>query len=112
LKLIESHKKRVVKIKEFTSKNKLFVLMAIAAFVFLLSYTRFQPNAPQEPQYELCEETGEYIIVVDHEHAAIDEIYELVRWRFYWIDAVILVAGGGFCLVMIMRNRRKTKREL
>jgi hypothetical protein len=33
-------------------------------------------------------------------------------WRFYFIDVIVLVVGGGFCLVMILRQRRKTREEL
>jgi hypothetical protein len=33
-------------------------------------------------------------------------------WRFYFIDVIILGAGGGFCLIMILRERKKTKEAL
>ena len=111
LKIFEKHKKKVAKAKETIRKNKVFFIMLLIAIVFFLTNSHFRQGEPL-PQYEFCEETGEYIIIVDNpEHVILDEA-ELVSWRFYWIDVVILVAGGGFCIVMILRNRQKTKREL
>ena len=42
----------------------------------------------------------------------VTEPEEPLQWRFYWIDLWILVVGGGFCSVMIIREKRKAREQL
>ena len=94
-----SHRKRVEKVREFASHNKFFSAIAVLLIVFLLFRTvnrnTEQPDKAQEEQTvteeSKTEETG---------------------WRFYPIDLVVLGVGGGFCTVMIIRERRKAKEGL
>lgn len=95
----DSHRKRVEKVREFASHNKVFSAIAVLLIVFLLFRTvnrnTEQPDKAQEEQTvteeSKTEETG---------------------WRFYPIDLVVLGVGGGFCTVMIIRERRKAKEGL
>ena len=107
----KNHKKRVEKVKEFTDKNKVFVITMLIATVFLLVNFVFVPK--ENPK--ITPVTEEAITETSEETVAVVEA-EIERqretWRFYFIDVVILVAGGGFCLVMILRERRKTKEAL
>jgi hypothetical protein len=113
-KLFDRHKKRVEKVKDFTSKNKIFVITMIIAVIFLLINFVF---VPKESQGENPQGESETIISENVENetgqsaqTATTNLRE--QWRFYFIDVIILVAGGGFCVVMILRQRRKTREEL
>jgi heme/copper-type cytochrome/quinol oxidase subunit 3 len=100
--LFAAHKKRVEKVKAFASKNKIFVAMMIFAAVFLFINFVVQPHNQQ------CESE---VIVCENANVA-ESTTEPETWRFYFIDVIILVAGGGFCTVMILRERRRTREEL
>ena len=96
MKLFKNHKTRVEKVRSFGSKNKIFVITAIVAVVFLLA--NFVFNVKDKPPHEGGENAAAEI--------------EPLSWRFYPIDLAILGVGGGFCTVMIIRQRKKTKEEL
>ena len=103
-KLFKKHKKRVEKVREFTGKNAIFVIMAIVALVFLFSNILSKSDTPpKENQAVITEE-------IESENPVTDSKIE--PFRFYFIDLIILVGGGGVCVVMILRERRKTKEEL
>jgi len=99
MKLFKKHKERVEKVRDFTGKNMIFVIMAVIALVLLSCNFLIKPETPQtENQAVIIEET-----IADD---------ELLAFRFYFIDLVILAGGGGVCLVMILRERKKTKEDL
>jgi cell division protein FtsL len=109
MKLFEKHKKRVEKVKDFTAKNKVFAIMMVVAVIFMLvNFVFTSDNNPQETNHTAS--INENTDVTD-EPAAVTETQREI-WRFYFIDLVILGAGGGFCLIMILRQRKKTKEEL
>jgi hypothetical protein len=94
--------KRVEKVKNYAGNNKVFVATMLVAVVFLLfNFVFTSDNTPQE---EIISEISEY------ETPAAEPQREI--WRFYFIDVIILGAGGGFCLIMLLRERRKTKEAL
>ena len=101
----ESHRKRVEKIKNFTDKNKMFAVLAVIVSIYLLfsvvhgKSDTYENNPPENPtvQSEVVDDTESE----DGEH-----------WRFYWIDLWILLIGGGFCTVMIIREHKKAREKL
>ena len=94
------HKKRVEKVREFTSHNKVFSVFAVILIVFLIFRT-VSGKAPDTPESSQAEQT------VTEETET-----EETGWRFYPIDLVVLGVGGGFCTIMIIRERRKAKEGL
>jgi len=109
MKLFEKHKKRVEKVKDFTAKNKVFAIMMVVAVVFLLVNFVFtsDKNPQEEHDTAIISENAD----VTEEPAAVTQT-QRETWRFYFIDLIVLGAGGGFCLIMILRQRKKTKEEL
>lgn len=105
----ESHQKRVEGVKRFVSKNKLFVVIAVITVCYLLINFIINKNNNTETsipktsvsQSETVEEAEESEDSADKAH-----------WRFYWIDLWILVGAGGFCTVMIIRERRKAREKI
>jgi Fe2+ transport system protein B len=108
MKLFNKHKKRVEKVKDFTAKNKVFAVMMVVAVIFLLfNFVFVSRESPQIiPQNDVSISDN----VENEAETAIEPQRE--TWRFYFIDLIILGAGGGFCLIMILRQRRKTREEL
>lgn len=108
MKFIESHKKRVQKVQEFTEKNKVFTVIAIILVIYLvfslvngkINGNNDTPNTVSE-QSEAVEETSVPETEDDGKH-----------WRFYWIDLWILAGAGGFCTVMIIKERKKAREKL
>lgn len=96
------HKERVQKIRNFTEKNKVFVIMAVIVIIFLFSGFFFSKEndtkAPETIQVEITENP--------------QETDEKPQWHFYWSDLWVLLGVGGFCTVMIVRERKKSKEEL
>lgn len=93
------HNERVQKIKNFTEKNKIFVIMAVIAVIFLFSGFFFSEENDVK--------TSETIQAENTEETA-----ENPQWQFYWSDLWVLLGVGGFCTVMIIRERKKLKEEL
>lgn len=96
---MRTHKERVEQVKGFVGKNKVFTVMAVIVVVWLLGNFLFSKadtnrNFSEEPQQTQS------------------ETVEKPEWQFYPIDFWILLIGGGFCTVMIVRERRKAKEEL
>lgn len=96
------HKERVQKIRNFTEKNKVFVIMAVIATIFLFSGFFFSKEndvkTAETVQSEVAENT--------------EEADEKPQWQFYWSDLYVLLGVGGFCTIMIIRERKKSKEEL
>lgn len=93
------HSERVQRVKNFTEKNKVFVIMAVFVVIFLCSnfFFRKENTAEKTPETSQTE---------------VDENAEKPQWQFYSSDLWILLCGGGFCTIMIIRERKKAKEEL
>ena len=109
MKFIEKHNERVEKVRDFTGKNKVFTIAAVIIVIFIL--IKFIGNAvnptPEEPPNVI--NNGNFL-EIEVEEAT--EEPEKETWRFYFIDLWILGIGGGFCFVMILRERKKTREGL
>ncbi len=96
------HKERVQKVKNFTEKNKVFVIMAVVAVIFLCSNFFFSKEnndiTPETIQSEAMENT--------------EETAAKPQWQFYCTDLWVLLGVGGLCTIMIIRERKKAKEEL
>lgn len=95
------HRKRVEKIRSFTEKNKVFTITAVIAVIFLLSNFFFSKDNTEKnlPDTETIQ-------------TATEENPQKAEWQFYWSDLWMLAVGGGFCTIMIIRERKKAKEEL
>lgn len=96
------HKEHVQKIRNFTEKNKIFVIMAVIATIFLFSGFFFSKENDVKTLETTQVETAENPQKAD----------EKPQWQFYWSDLYVLLGVGGFCTVMIVRERKKSKEEL
>lgn len=104
MKQITSYQKRVQKVKSFVDHNKLFTLIAVTIIVLLLCNFLFGKD--QQTESKVTE-------TVYTQSDTIEETEPLQeQWQFYWIDLWILAGGGGFCTVMIIRERKKAREEL
>ena len=91
----DSHRKRAAGVQSFLSSNKLFVVIALAAAI-IIGTGLFKGKTVEVPASE-TEQTEETAVP---------------QWRFYPSDLVVLLVGGGFCTVMIIRERKKAKEGL
>ena len=91
------HKERVQKIRNFTGKNKVFVIMAIVAVIFLFSGFFFSKENDVKTSETIQVETSENT----------EKTSENPQWQFYWTDLWILLGVGGFCTIMIVKERKK-----
>ena len=92
---------RVKQSKKFIHKNKLFMFIVLALFIlgYLGGNDFAQDKLPEEP--ETMQSQTE------------DQPEETtLHWRFYWSDVGILVVAGGFCTIMIIRERKKERDNL
>ena len=96
------HKERVQKIRNFTGKNKIFVITTVVAIIFLFSGFFFSKENNMNTSETIQIETSENTEKSDQKP----------QWQFYWSDLWILLSAGGFCTIMIIRERRKSKEEL
>ncbi|MCM1315485.1 MAG: hypothetical protein NC205_06330 [Prevotella sp.] len=96
------HKERVQQIKNFTGKNKVFVIMTMIAVIFLFSGFFFSKENDVKTYETIQVETSENT----------KETAENPQWQFYWSDLWVLLGVGGFCTIMIIRERKKLKEEL
>lgn len=95
----KKYNERAQRIERYILKNKLFLIIAAVLVVFLIgSSTKNNTNKIPEETVTAAED--------------IAEENEPVHWRFYSIDLWILLVGGGFCSVMIIKERRKAKEKL
>ena len=91
-----THKERVERVKQFAARNKTFVVIAVLVCVYLIGGILKPKDTPQQEQTQT-----EIVQQQEPEH-----------WRFYWIDVWVLAIGGGFCTVMIIREKKKAKEEI
>ena len=100
----EKHAQRVEKVKELVSQNKLFLLIAVVLCLYLLGTVVPKERATNSTEAEqtATEQTAtEETVPEDDTH-----------WRFYPIDLWVLGIGGGFCTVMILKEKRKARETL
>jgi hypothetical protein len=95
---LKNYKERLATVKNFTAKNRLFSLIAIALVLFLLG-NAVAHRIGDDKSKPIVSETE--ITETESEH-----------WRFYPVDLGVLVVGGGFCSVMIIRERKKAREKL
>ena len=95
---MKNYKERLATVKNFTAKNRLFSLIAIALVLFLLG-NAVAHRIGDDKSKPIVSETE--ITETESEH-----------WRFYPVDLGVLVVGGGFCSVMIIRERKKAREKL
>lgn len=91
----DSHKKRADSVQHFLSSNKLFVVIALVAAI-IIGTGLFKGKTVEVPASE-TQQTEEATVP---------------QWRFYPSDLIVLLVGGGFCTVMIIRERKKAKEGL
>lgn len=97
-----THKERTATVKSFMNKNKLFTVIAAIAVIWLLGnfiLSKVHPDAEVDTNSNISQSEAA-------------EAEELPEWQFYPLDFWILLIGGGFCTVMILREKKKAKEEL
>lgn len=94
------HSKRVERVRDFATHNKVFVVIAIILIAFLI-FSTVSDKKNETPESSQTEQN-----VSDETQS------EDTGWRFYPIDLVVLGVGGGICSIMIIRERRKAKEGL
>lgn len=106
-----THKMRVEKVKEFTEKNKLFTIIALITVIYLAfniisGMISKKDNEITDTATSQSEEISEKA-----ETEAVEE-YDDEHLHFYWIDLWIFLIAGGFCTVMIIREKKKAREKL
>ena len=96
---MKSYRERLASVKHFTKKNRLFSLIAAVLILFLLG------NA-------VIHRIGDHQNKPIVSETEITETEEPVHWKFYPVDLAILAIGGGFCSIMIIRERKKAREQL
>lgn len=102
---MKSYKERLQTAKNFTNNNRLFSVIAAILLIGLGANAirnGIQPKQPETPTEIVNEEMTEEQT----------EPEETQGWRFYPIDLYILAIGGGFCSLMIIRERKKARDQL
>ena len=84
--------------KNFTAKNRLFSLIAVGLVLFLLGNAVIH-RIGDDKSKPIAAETE--VTETEPEH-----------WRFYPVDLAVLVVGGGFCTIQIIRERKKAREKL
>lgn len=97
----QKHQERVRNVKRFASKNKLFLVIAVILCLYLIG------NAiPKEQATYSIEESSAQTETIEQVQQ------EDTHWRFYPIDLWILVVGGGFCIIQILKEKKKARETL
>ena len=95
---MKSYKERLATVRSFTSKNRLFSLIAVGLVLFLLGNAVVH-RIGDDKSKPIVSETE--VTETEPEH-----------WRFYPVDLAVLVVGGGFCTIMILREQKKAREKL
>lgn len=99
---------RVKKAKNFVNKNKLFTIIAVFAVCYLFMnflFSKVNSDSFDDTEIEMVQgESSETQEIPDEETT--------MHWQFYWSDVVILAVAGGFCTIMIIRERKKERDDL
>ena len=117
MKLFKKYNERSQKIERFILKNKIFCITVLVLAVLLAGgkiqnklaeERRADTSVSQEVNENSEDEKVDTSVNLEKTEKKDDEIH----WRFYWIDLVVLVVGGGFCTFKILQEKRKTKEKL
>ena len=95
---MKKYKERLATVRKFTAKNRLFSLIAITLLLFLIGNAVVH-RIGDDKSKPIVSETE--ITETEPEH-----------WRFYPVDLGVLVVGGGFCTIMILRERKRAREKL
>ena len=118
MKLFKNYNERSLKIERFILKNKIFCLAVIVTVGVMLAgkINQIKENVAvmKQPDVSVSEEqeTDDKKVDTNINLEGPDVKDDEKHWRFYWIDLVVLVVGGGFCSIKIIQERRKTKEKL
>lgn len=104
--LLQSHSARVKRVQKFTSNNKVFILGVIVVVLFLTG--NFISNSKKPDAAEFRHPEG-YSEQSDTDTNTKDMNDYEPQWNFSWFDLAVLGIGGGFCTIMIIRERRKAR---
>ena len=98
-----THKDRVERVRNYSSKNKLFIIIAIILLIFLFSgmLRHINPETQQPDNSEVS---------VESETDA--ETDNTPHWRFYWSDFGIFVVCVSAYTVIKVRNAKKAREKL
>lgn len=114
--MFSNNKERAQKVKNFAYTNKLFVVISLVVVVLLVGNLFSTNNNSSESSIETSQMDQSYELSKEHENAETTAINETdgqeLQFQFYWIDLWILLGVGGFCVIMIIRERRKAKEDL
>lgn len=105
MRFIDNHRERVEKVKDYADKNKVFVFAVTVIIIFLLfGFVKGQNKDDSATAPETSISQSEEVENIEE--------YDDSKWRFYPIDLVVLAVGGGFCTVMILREKKKAREKL
>ena len=96
--------------KSVLHKNRLFTV--IAAIVVILMVIGMITNKKDDAAPVTSQSTVETTTGETTGSEEITDQSKETQWRFYWIDLWIFVIGGGFCTIMIFRERKKAREKL
>lgn len=89
------------KAAQFFDRNKVFLIMVLLVIIALCSGNIFENRQKEKVDTNVNSEAAQ----TEPEEYNPD-------WNFYWSDLIVFVAAGGFCTVMILKEKRKAKEEL
>lgn len=95
------HQERVRNVRKFAANNKLFLVIAAILCVYLIGNAVSKERAT----YSTEEITAQTEVTEQVQQ-------EDLHWRFYPIDLWILLIGGGFCTIMILKEKKKARETL
>ncbi len=96
----KKHRERQMRIERKIKRNPIYYFcVAVLIFLFLATGMNDKEKQNITEEKQTAVETSE---IADND----------VHWRFYAIDFWILLIGGGFCCVQIVRERHKAKERL
>ncbi len=95
------HQERVRNVRRFVAKNKLFLVIVAILCVYLIENAVSKEHATYSTQeFPVQTQVTEQVQQED------------LHWRFYPIDLWILLIGGGFCTIMILKEKKKARETL
>ena len=115
-----NYNERSQKIERFILKNKIFCLAVVVAVGIMIAGKISQ----MKENVALMNQSQSDVSVSEEQKSEDEKVDTSVNleetdnkddgkhWRFYWIDLVVLVVGGGFCTFKIIEEKRKKKEKL
>ena len=114
MKLLKNYNERSQKIERFILKNKIFCLIIVIAVVVMIG-GKIKEISELQNKTDISvseQESDEEKVDTSVNFEEADKEDDGKHWRFYWSDLIVLVAGGGFCSIQIIRERAKAKEKL